>query len=51
MIQREKLRLYTSSKHKEVTISYKCMLQKYIENLKSSLKNYNVDPFEDQQIA
>ena len=43
----EKLRLCTSSKHKETKISHKRMHQKYVENLKLQLKNYNVYPFED----
>ena len=46
MIQREKWRLHTSSKHKEITISDKRMHHKHDENLKSQLKDYNVDPFE-----
>ena len=37
----EKLRLYTSSKHKETKISHKWMHQKHVENLKLQLKNYN----------
>ena len=40
-----KLRLHTSSKHKETTISDKRMHQKHDESLKSQLKHYNVDPF------
>ena len=47
VIQREKLRLHTSSKHKETTISHKRMHQKHVENLKSQLKDYKVDPSED----
>ena len=47
VIQREKLRLRTSSKHKETTISHKRMHQKHVENLKSQLKDYKVDPSED----
>ena len=46
VIQREKLRLHTS-KHKETTISHKRMHRKHVENLKSKLKDYKVDPSED----
>ena len=45
MIQREKLRLQTSSKHKETAINHRRMHKKYIENLKSELKDYSVEPF------
>ena len=47
MIQREKLKLHTSFKHKKITISDKQMHQKHDENFKSQLKDYNVDPFKD----
>ena len=47
MTQWEKLKLHTSSKHKETTINHKRMHQKQAENLKSQSKDYNVDPFEE----
>ena len=46
MIQWKKLKLHTSSKHKETTINHKRMHQKHAENLKLQLKDYNGDPFE-----
>ena len=44
---RKKLRLHTASKHKVTTISHKQMHQKHVENLRSQLKDHNVDPFDD----
>ena len=44
-VQREKLRLNTSSKHKETTLNNKKLHQKHVESLKSKLKDYNIDPF------
>ena len=44
MIQREKLRLHTSSWHKETTISHKVIHKKH---LISQLKDYSVEPFEN----
>ena len=43
MIHREKLRLYSSFKHKETTISRKTMPSKHVAKLKSQIKNYNGD--------
>ena len=47
MIQREKVRLHTSSKHKETTISHKRTHQKLVKSLKSESKDYSVNAFED----
>ena len=52
MDQREKLRLYTSSKHKGTTSSHERMRQRHVEinrnqNLKLLSKDYDVDPSED----
>ena len=44
-IQRKKLLLNTSSKHKENTLNSKKIHQKQIESLKLKLKDYKIDPF------
>ena len=43
MIQREKLRLHTSSWHKETILSHKLIHKKH---LISQLKDYSVEPYE-----
>ena len=45
VIQREKLRLHASSKHKETTISHKRMHQNHVEKFEITIKGLQGRPF------